>query len=160
MDIINGEYPLGVFLRGLKFSGKKIRDLIFLGENLRGLKSISKFDQNFFKISSFLKITDPNISKIVTISLIFEWNKGCQIYMEKRGLKIYSEKIRGLSEENTPGGYSPSKMSAPLFQSLIKNKKSRPGMLFWGDECLVQTADTVCQSLRPSIFCRSSTPQT
>ena len=41
--------------------------------------------------------------------------------MEKiRGLKIYSEKIRGLkilgfSEENTPGGYSPSKMITPLF---------------------------------------------
>ena len=40
--------------------------------------------------------------------------------MEKiRGRKIYSEKIRGLknlglSEENTPGGYSPIKMSAPL----------------------------------------------
>ena len=41
--------------------------------------------------------------------------------MEKiRGLEIYSEKIRGLkildlSEENTPGGYSPLKMSAPLW---------------------------------------------
>ena len=39
--------------------------------------------------------------------------------MEKiRGLKIYSEKIRGLkilglSEENTPGGYSLLKMSTP-----------------------------------------------
>ena len=36
-----------------------------------------------------------------------------------KGLKIYSEKIRGLkilgfSEENTPGGYSPLKMTAPL----------------------------------------------
>ena len=39
--------------------------------------------------------------------------------MEKiRGLKIYSEKIRGLnilgfSEEDTPGGYSPLKMTTP-----------------------------------------------
>ena len=68
MDIINGEYPPGVFLRGLKFSGKKIRGLKFLEENLRGLKSISKFDQIFFKIFIFLKVTDPNIAKIVTIS--------------------------------------------------------------------------------------------
>ena len=40
--------------------------------------------------------------------------------MEKiRGLKIYSEKISGLknlgfSGENTPDGYSPLKMTAPL----------------------------------------------
>ena len=37
--------------------------------------------------------------------------------MEKRGLKIYSEKIRGLKmlgffEKNTPGGYSPLQMTA------------------------------------------------
>ena len=75
MDIINGEYPPGVFLRGLKFSGKKIRGLKFLGENLRGLKSISKFDQNFFKISIFLEVTDPNIAKIVTISEIRKADK-------------------------------------------------------------------------------------
>ena len=50
--------------------------------------------------------------------------------MEKiRGLKIYSEKIRGLkilglSEENTPGGYSPLKMSAPLvFETDHKNDR-------------------------------------
>ena len=70
VDMINGEYPPGVFLRGLKFSGKKIRGLKFLGDNLRGLKSISKFDQNLFKISNFLEVTDPNIAKIVTISEI------------------------------------------------------------------------------------------
>ena len=58
------------FLRGLKFSGKKIRVLKFLGENLRGLKYISKFDQIFFKISIFLEDTDPSIAKIVTISEI------------------------------------------------------------------------------------------
>ena len=58
------------FLSGLKFSGKKIRDLKFLGENLRGVKSISKFGQNFFKISTFLEVTDPSIAKIVTISEI------------------------------------------------------------------------------------------
>ena len=33
VDIINGEYPPGVFLRGLKFSGKKIRGLKFLVKN-------------------------------------------------------------------------------------------------------------------------------
>ena len=58
------------FLRGLKFSGKKIKGLKFLGENFRGLKSISKFEQNFFKSSTFLEVTDPNIAKIVTISEI------------------------------------------------------------------------------------------
>ena len=75
MDIINGEYSPGVFLRGLKFSGKKIRGLKFLGENLRGLKSISKFGQYFFKISTFLEVTDPNIAKIVTISEIKKADK-------------------------------------------------------------------------------------
>ena len=54
------------FLRGLKFSGKKIKGLKSLWENLRVLKSIFKFDQNFFKIS--LEVTDSNIAKIVTIS--------------------------------------------------------------------------------------------
>ena len=45
--------------------------------------------------------------------------------MEKiRGLKSYSEKIRGLkilglSDENTPGGYSPLKMSAPLTPQVV-----------------------------------------
>ena len=44
------------------------------------------------------------------------------IWKKIRGLKIYSEKIRGLkilgcSEENTPGGYSPSKMTTPLRNS-------------------------------------------
>ena len=63
------------FLRGLKFSGKKIRGLEFLGENLRGLKSILKFDQNFFKISTFLEVTDPNITKIVTVSEIRKADK-------------------------------------------------------------------------------------
>ena len=38
VDIINGEYPPGVFLRGLKFSDKKIRGFKILVENLRGLK--------------------------------------------------------------------------------------------------------------------------
>ena len=46
--------------------------------------------------------------------------RGVKFIWEKiRGLKIYSEKIRdlkilGFSEENTPGGYSPLKMTAPL----------------------------------------------
>ena len=43
MDIINGEYPPGVFFKGSQiFEEKKIRGLKFIGENLRGLKSISK----------------------------------------------------------------------------------------------------------------------
>ena len=49
------------FSRGLKFSDNKIRGFIFLGENLRVLKSISKLDQLFFKISIFLADTDANI---------------------------------------------------------------------------------------------------
>ena len=44
------------FLRGIKFSDYKIRGLNFLGENFRGLKSISKFDQFLFKIYIFWKI--------------------------------------------------------------------------------------------------------
>ena len=41
------------------------------------------------------------------------------IWKNIRGFKIYSEKIMGLkilgfSEENTPGGYSPLKMTVPL----------------------------------------------
>ena len=43
MDIIDGEYPPGLFLRGLKLSDKEIRGLKFLRENLRGLNSISNF---------------------------------------------------------------------------------------------------------------------
>ena len=45
--------------------------------------------------------------------------RGVKFIWEKiRGLKIVSEKIRGLkilgfSEENTPGGYFPLKMTAP-----------------------------------------------
>ena len=65
----------------------------------------------------------------------FIWKKGYEIFSEIRGvkflwekirgLKIYSEKIRGLknlgfSRENTPAGYSPLKMNAPL-PNLNKN---------------------------------------
>ena len=63
------------FLRDLKFSGKEIRGLKFLGENVRGFKAISKFDQNLFKISIFLEVTDPNIAKIVRISEIRKADK-------------------------------------------------------------------------------------
>ena len=48
--------------------------------------------------------------------------RGVKFIWEKiRGLKIYPEKIRdlkifGFSEENTPGGYSPLKMTTPLAQ--------------------------------------------
>ena len=40
------------------------------------------------------------------------------IWKKIRGLKVYSEnkrglKILGFSEENTPGGYSPLKMTTP-----------------------------------------------
>ena len=41
VDIINGEYPPGVFFKGLKFLGMKIR----------GLKSNSKFDQFFLNLN-------------------------------------------------------------------------------------------------------------
>ena len=68
MDIINREYPPGVFSKGSQIFGQKIRGLKFLEENLRGLKSISMFGQNVFKIFSFLEVIDPNIAKIVTIS--------------------------------------------------------------------------------------------
>ena len=60
MDIINEEYPPGVFLRGLKFLDKKIRGRKFLGENL----SLTKIFQNLH----FLEDIDPNLAKIVTIS--------------------------------------------------------------------------------------------
>ena len=53
VDIINEEYPPGVFFKGSQIFGQKIKGLKFLGENLRGLKLISKFDHNFFKISIF-----------------------------------------------------------------------------------------------------------
>ena len=52
--------------------------------------------------------------------------------MEKiRGLKIYTENIRGLkilgfSEKNTPGGYSPLKITAPLVGDVeYKSAKER-----------------------------------
>ena len=52
------------FLSGLKFSDNKIRGIKFLGEILRGLKSISKFDQFFFlKISIFWKIQTQTSQK-------------------------------------------------------------------------------------------------
>ena len=65
MDIINGEYPPGVFFG--------------VSNEIRGVK--------------------------------FKWTK-------IRGLKIYSERNKGLkmlgfSEENTSGGYFPLKMTAP-----------------------------------------------
>ena len=47
MDIINGEYLPGRFFKGSQIFGQKIRDLKILVENLRGLKSISKFVQFF-----------------------------------------------------------------------------------------------------------------
>ena len=59
--------------------------------------------------------------------------------MEKiRGLEIYPEKIRGLKilglfEENTPGGYSQSKMSAPLHQILIQNVGARQYLSHFGE---------------------------
>ena len=40
---------------GLVFSDNEIRGLKFLGENLRGLNSISKFDQFFSKFPFFWK---------------------------------------------------------------------------------------------------------
>ena len=67
VDIINGEYPPGVFLRGLKFLAEEIRGLKFLGENLRGHKLISEFDLNFSKSPCFLVDTDSIIANIIEI---------------------------------------------------------------------------------------------
>ena len=59
-------YPPGVFFKGSQIFGQKNKGLKFLREILRGLKSISKFDQ--------FTDTDPNIAKIVTISQIKNTN--------------------------------------------------------------------------------------
>ena len=87
------------FLRGLKFSGKKNKgSQIFWGKSKGSqIPSNQSLNKIFFEISIFLEVTDPNVTKIVTISdiwkadkikkwltsEIFERNKGCQIYMEK-----------------------------------------------------------------------------
>ena len=63
-------YQPGVFLRGLKFSGKKIR----------GLKSISKFDQFFFQNQ---RIGESECANHNGTTENFKWNKACQIYMGK-----------------------------------------------------------------------------
>ena len=70
MDIINREYPPGVFFKGSQIFGQKNKgsEIFRRKFKIRGLKSISKFEQIFFKISIFLEDTDPNIEKIVTIS--------------------------------------------------------------------------------------------
>ena len=49
VDIMNGEYPPGVFLRGLKISDEKIRGLKFLRENLRGLNQFQSLTTFFSK---------------------------------------------------------------------------------------------------------------
>ena len=51
------------------------------------------------------------------------------LYGKIRGLKIYSEKLRGLkilgfSEENTPGGYSPLKMTRENKKVDFKTEKA------------------------------------
>ena len=64
------------------------------------------------------------------------------IWKKIRGLKIYSEKIRGLkilgfSEENTPGGYSPLKMTTPLdSSSAAQRQKHSPDLdtFCWSNE--------------------------
>ena len=69
VDIINRKYPPGVFFKGSQIFGQKNKGLKSLGENLRGPKSISKFDQIFYKISIFFledTDTDPNIWKFYT----------------------------------------------------------------------------------------------
>ena len=53
------------FLRGLKFSDKKVRGLKFLEENFKGSQINFKVWPFFFKISIFLEDKDPNIAKIV-----------------------------------------------------------------------------------------------
>ena len=49
------------FLRGLKFSEKKIRGLKFLGEKFKGSHTNFKFLPIFFQNFHFLEDTDPNI---------------------------------------------------------------------------------------------------
>ena len=72
--LLMGNARRGVFFKRSQIFGQKIRGLKYLGENLRGLKSISKFDLIFFKISIFSE-ADPNIAKIVTISEITKADK-------------------------------------------------------------------------------------
>ena len=63
-------------------------------------------------------MTDSEIPQTEGLKLLSEI-RGVKFISKKiRDLKIYSEKIRGLkilelSEENTPGGYTPLKMSGP-----------------------------------------------
>ena len=80
MDIINGEYPPGVFFKGSQvFRQKNKRSLIFrrkfMGSNqFQSLTFFSTFSnfQIFQNFQNFqiLEDTDPNIAKIVTISEI------------------------------------------------------------------------------------------
>ena len=66
-----------VFLRGLEFSGKKNKgSQIFWGKSKGSqIPSNQSLNKIFFEISIFLEVTDPNVTKIVTISDIRKANK-------------------------------------------------------------------------------------
>ena len=51
VDIINGEYLPGVFFKGSRIFGQKNKGSQSFRRKLKGLKSISKLDHIFFKIS-------------------------------------------------------------------------------------------------------------
>ena len=63
------------FFKGYQIFGHKNKGSQIFRGKFKGLKSISKFGQNFFKISTFLEVTDANIEKIVTISEIKKADK-------------------------------------------------------------------------------------
>ena len=60
--------------------------------------------------------------------VVRKYLRGLKFLPEKiRGLKIFSGKIRGLkflgkTAENTPGGYMPLKMTAPLTTILMRSR--------------------------------------
>ena len=65
MDIINGEYPPGVFFKGSQIFGQKIKGSQIFRRKFNGSQMyISKFANFFFKIPIFSEDTDPNIAEI------------------------------------------------------------------------------------------------
>ena len=73
MDIINGEYPPGVFFKGSQIFGQKNKGSQIFRGKFKGseinFKDFPFFFQNFH-FFIFSEDTDPNIAKIVTISEI------------------------------------------------------------------------------------------
>ena len=69
VEIINGECPPGVFSKGSQTFGQKNKgSQIFLGKSKGSqIPSNQSLNKIFFEISIFLEVTDPNVTKIVTI---------------------------------------------------------------------------------------------